>query len=352
MAMELTRGNLLENDAEALVNTVNTVGVMGKGIALQFKKAFPENYKAYQKACEIGEVVPGRMFVFELEGQVFQGPRYIINFPTKRHWKDRTRLDDIAAGLNALIGEIEKRDIQSVALPPLGCGSGGLSWKSVYPMLAEALSSLENVRVSVFEPAGAPEPEKMIDRTSKPKMTPGRAAVLMLMRRYLDTGWDYRLSLLELQKLVYFLQEAGENLRLRYKPLIYGPYADNLRHVLDRIEGHFVTGYGDGRNSPDTPLEPIGDAVERAESFVADQVGTQERLDRVSDLIEGFETPYGMELLSSTSWVAVHGIGDRKANTPEEAIELVQSWNSHKRRSMKPEHIRRAWSRLKEQGWL
>ena len=352
MAIELTRGNLLENDAEALVNTVNTVGVMGKGIALQFKKAFPENYKAYQKACEIGEVVPGRMFVFELEGQVFQGPRYIINFPTKRHWKDRTRLDDIAAGLNALIGEIEKRDIQSVALPPLGCGSGGLSWTSVYPMLAEALSSLENVRVSVFEPAGAPEPKKMIDRTSKPKMTLGRAAVLMLMRRYLDTGWDYRLSLLELQKLVYFLQETGENLRLRYKPLIYGPYADNLRHVLDRIEGHFVTGYGDGRNSPDTPLEPIGDAVERAESFVADQVGTQERLDRVSDLIEGFETPYGMELLSSTSWVAVHGIGDRKANTPEEAIELVQSWNSHKRRSMKPEHIRRAWSRLKEQGWL
>ena len=350
--IELVRGNLLKADVEALVNTVNTVGVMGKGIALQFRKAFPENYNSYREACDADEVVPGRMFVFELAGTMLQGPRYIINFPTKRHWRDRTRLDDIASGLNALVTEIDHRGIRSVALPPLGCGSGGLSWTTVYPLIEEALISLEKVRVLVFEPAGAPDPQQMVDRTSRPRMTAGRAAILMLMQRYVDTGWDYRLSLLELQKLAYFLQEAGENLRLRYKALVYGPYADNLRHVLHRIEGHFVTGYGDGRNSPDTPLAPECDAIKQAEAFLADKTGLQERLERVFEVIEGFETPYGMELLSSTHWVAVHGLGDKRARTPDEAADLVRSWNAQKARSMKVPHIHKAWSRLAEQGWI
>src|SRR6266446_2915424 len=113
-------GDILEADAEALVNTVNCVGIMGRGVALQFKNAYPENFKAYQSACARGEVQPGRMFVFET-GQLTH-PKYIINFPTKRHWRGKSRIEDIEAGLKALVEELQSRNIRSVAIPPLGSG--------------------------------------------------------------------------------------------------------------------------------------------------------------------------------------------------------------------------------------
>jgi len=148
--IEEIRGNLLEADVEAIVNAVNTVGVMGKGIALQFKQAWPENFKAYAKACKLGEVVPGHMFIFELDGLV--NPRFIINFPTKRHWRQRSRLDDIEYGLAALVDEIRRRDIHSVAVPPLGCGNGGLDWAVVRLMIEQAFSTLPDVHVLLYEP--------------------------------------------------------------------------------------------------------------------------------------------------------------------------------------------------------
>jgi O-acetyl-ADP-ribose deacetylase (regulator of RNase III) len=148
--LELVEGNLLEADAGALVNTVNTEGVMGKGIALQFSKKFPEMYAAYRAACKAGEVRPGRMHVFE-RGEMFQ-PRYVINFPTKRDWRSPSRLGDIEAGLAALVEEIRNRRIRSVALPALGCGNGGLNWKDVLPLIKAALEPLKDVRALVFPP--------------------------------------------------------------------------------------------------------------------------------------------------------------------------------------------------------
>lgn len=148
--IELVHGNLLEADVEALVNTVNTEGVMGKGVALQFKKAFPEMFEAYREACRRGEIEPGRMHVYERRDML--GPRYIINFPTKRHWRQPSRLEDIASGLKALVEQIRSRRIRSVALPPLGCGSGGLEWGKVFPLIQAALDPLENVRALVFPP--------------------------------------------------------------------------------------------------------------------------------------------------------------------------------------------------------
>jgi len=349
--MELTRGNLLEADAEALVNTVNTEGVMGKGIALQFKKAFPDNFEAYERACARGEVRAGQVFLFKREA--LDGPRYIFNFPTKRHWRERTRLDDLAAGLNDLVSQVERLDIRSIAIPPLGCGHGGLSWRTVFPLIEEAFAELaQSVRVLVFEPAGAPEPEAMVDRTTRPRMTPGRAALLTLMRRYLATGWEYRLSLIELQKLAYFLQESGESLRLRFTPLIYGPYADDLRHALSRMEGHFVRGFGDGRNAPTTTIEPLADAVDEAEHFIANNESLHIRLDRVTRLIENFETPFGMELLSSVHWVAVHGLAGQTARTAEDAARLLSRWNDRKARTFREDHVTAAWNRLVEEEWI
>jgi len=144
---------LLKADVEALVNTVNCVGVMGKGIALEFKQTFPRNFEVYQKACKTGEVKPGSMFVFKT-GSIFK-PQYIINFPTKRHWRDNSKIDNIKTGLVALIREISQLNIQSVAVPPLGCGLGGLNWSIVRPMIEKAFEDLPDVQVLLYEPEGS-----------------------------------------------------------------------------------------------------------------------------------------------------------------------------------------------------
>ena len=344
--IERVSGNLLEADVEALVNTVNTVGVMGKGIALQFKKAFPDNFKAYKRACESGKLVPGSVFVFETG--LLSGPRYIINFPTKRHWKGASRLEDIESGLAALRAEIRARKIDSIALPPLGCGNGGLEWRVVRPLIERDLGAIDGVRVQLFEPNGAPTALRMVDRTHRPKMTVGRAAVLGLMSRYKFPDYDYRLSVLEIQKLAYFLQVAGEPLRLNYQKAFYGPYADELRHVLNRLEGHFIVGFGDGQNKPDTPVDILPDVIDEANSLIASHPQASERFDRVTRLIEGFETPFGMELLSSVHWVTEQ----ENCSDLGSVISKVHDWSERKRTTMQPAHIEAAWTRLREYNWI
>jgi O-acetyl-ADP-ribose deacetylase (regulator of RNase III) len=150
--IEPAHGNLLTADAQALVNAVNCVGSMGKGIALQFKQAFPANFKAYEAACAAGAVMPGRMLIHDHGG--LANPRWIVNFPTKRHWRDKSRLRDIASGLKALIADVRRLGIRSIAVPALGCGLGGLDWIVVRPMIEEAFSALPDVRVLLFEPSG------------------------------------------------------------------------------------------------------------------------------------------------------------------------------------------------------
>ena len=210
LMIELKKGNLLDADAEALVNTVNTVGVMGKGIALQFRQAFPENFRVYEAACKREQVRPGRMFIFHTN--TLHNPKIIVNFPTKRHWKGKSRIEDIDAGLKDLIEAVKREQVKSIAVPPLGCGNGGLKWSEVRPRIEEAFKGVPDVKVYLYEPAGAPKPAEMKVATARPKMTGARAAILLLMSRYQVPG--YRLTLLEIQKLAYFLQMAGEPLKL------------------------------------------------------------------------------------------------------------------------------------------
>lgn len=346
--LELSSGNLLEAPVEALVNTVNTEGVMGKGIALQFKQAFPEMYKAYELACKAKEVRLGQMHVYDLGGLV-GGPKWIINFPTKGHWKSKSRISDIETGLQDLIDTVRRLDIRSIAVPPLGCGYGGLSWNEVRPMIEHAFAELPSVQVNLYPPSGAPDPTSMPIRTERPKITPGRAALIAIIQRYQRGLLDPFVSLLEIHKLMYFLQESGEPLKLRYEAKEYGPYALNLRQVLIRLDGHYLQGYGHGSDSPTTPIELKEGAIEAASVLVDSDAALHARMNRVSSLIEGFEDPYGLELLSSVHWVMCHDIAARDSSSA--AVEAVFAWNACKRQILKPEHLRCAWDRLKSQSW-
>ncbi len=344
--IELTAGDILKDDSDAIVNTVNCVGVMGRGIALQFKNVWPENFKAYEIACKRGEVQPGRMFVFDTEQ--LTSPRYIINFPTKRHWRGKSRMQDIDSGLTALVAEIEQRGIRSIAIPPLGSGLGGLDWADVLPRIEQAMQALPDVRVRIYEPKGAPLADKMHHSRDVPNMTAGRAALVELMSRYMRGLLDPTISLLEVHKLMYFMQEAGEPLRLKYVKAPYGPYAENLRHVLKAIEGHMVAGYADGGDDPTKPLSLVPGIASEAMAFLTTHQPTKERFDRVAELVDGFETPFGLELLATVHWVVTN---DESASTEGDVVARVHAWNERKQQ-FTPRHIGIALNVLSDQGWI
>lgn len=344
--IKLTQGDLLkQDDVDAIVNTVNCVGVMGKGIALQFKNKWPANFKAYVAACKAGEVQPGRMFVFDTGGLV--KPNFIINFPTKNHCKGSSTIAFIRDGLDDLVKTVRRLEIRSIAVPPLGCGNGGLDWNEVRPLIVDAFAQLPDVEVRLFEPSGAPDPKTMEVRTKRPRMTAGRAAMVKVLETYREM--NFGLSRIEVQKLAYFLQEAGGPLDLRFEKHQYGPYSDALRHALNTMEGHFIRGVGDG--VVEAEIEPTADALAEAEEFIArsEHVALADQVARVARLIDGYQSPYGMELLASVHWVATH---ESDVRSTDDAVRAVHAWNDRKRQLIKPQHVAAAWQRLSEDGWL
>jgi len=343
--IKIARGNLIKQNTEALVNTVNCEGFMGKGVALQFKLAFPDNFEFYQKACRNNEVHPGKMLVYETRG--LENPKYIINFPTKIHWRQKSRYEFIEEGLKDLIEIIKAKSIHSISLPPLGCGLGGLDWTKVRPIIESAFMDLPNVEMFLFEPVGAPIPDEMPIHTKQPKMTRARALFIKMIEQYAKL--DYRLSLLEIQKIAYFLQEGGEPLKLRYQAGRYGPYASNLNKLLEVLEGHYIRGYGDSQK-PDAEINLLKGSIEDANRYLSEHSEAIKHLEHVKKLISGFETPYGMELLSSVHWLAIHR--DRQAKDPIEAISGMAKWSDRKRAMFKPKHIKVAWDRLVSEGWI
>ncbi len=347
MTAQIASGDLLEQRVDAIVNTVNTVGVMGKGIALQFKRKWPANMKAYEAACKRGEVVPGKMFVFDNGGLV--EPKFIINFPTKRHWRQPSRLGDIEAGLVDLVAVVKQLRIRSIAIPPLGCGNGGLNWDDVRPRIEAAFAGLPDVEVRLFAPAPATSGvRELVPEVVKPKMTSGRAAIIKVLSIYREML--YALSQIEVQKLTYFLVQAGQDLGgLKFVKHTYGPYAAAMRHVLTKMDGAYLHGVGDGTRQSEITIIPS--ALEEAERFLASDEDdqTSARVQRVARLIEGFETPYGMELLATVHWAASQ---PTDASTFDEVISRVHGWNARKRQIMTPAHIKVAHERLVVEGWI
>lgn len=342
---EYRNGNILQADVEALVNTVNCVGIMGRGIALQFKNAFPQNFKEYQRACKNGEVQPGSMLVHATGA--LTNPKFVINFPTKRHWKGKSRMEDIEAGLIDLKAIIEHLGVRSIAIPPLGSGLGGLNWSDVRPRIEEMVNGLIDVQVTIYEPVEGTI-ERVINQDKEPpKMTVSRALLVKLMDRYRAAILDPYVTLLEVHKLLYLLQATGYPLRLRFEKAPYGPYASNVRHVLNAIEGYFIVGYDGGADEPEKRLDIIPGAIEDAGIKLVREVEVLVHLRRVFDLVEGWETPHGLELLSTVHWVNVQ----EKAFTKEEVLERVYEWNERKKQ-FTPRQIGLAYDALFNQGWL
>jgi len=345
--LEEAHGNLLAADAEALVNTVNTVGVMGKGIALQFKRAFPENFRAYVRACKRHEVELGRMFVHPTGA--ISNPKYVINFPTKKHWKSRSKLVDIESGLDSLREVIEKYNIRSVALPPLGCGNGGLDWADVYPAIQRALGELTEVEILVYPPVGAPAAAAMPVRTKRPNMTQTRAALILAFERYIrqsvaagisDTG---EMSIVEAQKAAYFLQVAGWPSKIEFFPSHFGPYAQTIDQFISHVEGHFIHGYGDGSSGSKATLTIDPEAVAEARRTLGNDDGLQSALDRMATIIDGFEFPYGIELLATVHYV----VAQHDDPPPVDAVATaIKEWSNRKGRIFSREQAALAYDHL------
>jgi len=306
MMMRFTQGNLLDAKVEAVVNTVNTVGVMGKGIALMFKERFAENYEAYVEACKAGEVQVGHMFV--TPGAELSGPRWIVNFPTKKHWRQPTKIEWVHDGLVDLKAVIREKNIRSIALPPLGCGNGGLDWADVRPMIEDALGDLPDVEVIVYEPTA--KYQNVAKRQGVEKLTPARALIAEMVRRYWVLGIEC--TLLEAQKLAWFLERSIKRLGLedpmdlQFKADRYGPYAHRLTHLLNGLDGSYL--HCDKRLADAAPFDTIWFEESKRETVelylrsaaARDYVPALEATDA---LIDGFQSPLGMEALATVDWL-------------------------------------------------
>jgi O-acetyl-ADP-ribose deacetylase (regulator of RNase III) len=309
LMITFTQGNLLDAEAEALVNTVNTVGVMGKGIALMFKEAFPENFKLYKQACDRDEIRVGRVFATERR-DVIGGPKWIINFPTKQHWRSPSRLEWIEEGLADLRRFIEEHTIHSVALPPLGSGNGGLDWNEVRPLIERTLNSLEDVVVLVYEPTS--RYQNVAKREGVEKLTPARALMTELIRHYWVLGFEC--TMLEIQKLAYFLEREitarnlDNPLQLEFRADRFGPFSPKLRHLLDALDGSYL--HCDKRLADAGLLDVIGyddKKIDRVALYLNSAAKVyRPALDATAQLIEGFESPLGMELLGTVDWLLSH----------------------------------------------
>ena len=319
-----TTGNLLEANAEALVNTVNTVGVMGKGIALMFKEAFPDNLALYEAACKQEGVTVGRMLVTKRENLI--GPKWIINFPTKKHWRNPSKIEWITEGLEDLKRVILTNGIRSIALPPLGSGNGGLDWRDVRPIIEDALGALPDVDVIVYEPTR--QYQNVSKRAGIEKLTPARALVVELVRRYWMLGIEC--TLLEIQKLAYMMERTilernlPNPLNLNFSANRYGPYADRLKHLLNGLDGSYL--HCEKRLADAGPLDIIwfdDDKKDKVAAFLTtpDAKIYRSVLEETTKTIDGFESPLGMELLATVDWLLHHELAEPSISSIRAALK-------------------------------
>jgi len=297
--IKYVKGNILESEAQAIVNTVNTVGVMGKGIALQFKREYPNNYKAYLEACKKKQIRVGEIFLFK-DHNLSSGDKIIINFPTKNDWRKPSELSFIEEGLNDLIVKIHENKIKSIAIPPLGAGNGGLDWLKVKKVIEEKLSNV-NIDIIIYEPT-----DQIVEHMKKErvKLTDARALLLYVLYDLVRNG-EY-VSEFSSEKVCYFLQRFGakEYFNLNFKPEFYGPYSGKVRYVLNALNGSYVMGYSDMSKKPFDPLTVVGDGYQTVISHIERKQELFKIAKETTNFLDGFYSDFALELLSSIDFIA------------------------------------------------
>ncbi|MCF3478263.1 Appr-1-p processing protein [Stenotrophomonas maltophilia] len=348
MTIKFEYGDLFTSGAEALVNTVNCVGVMGKGVALEFKKRWPENFKFYKKHCDDQSLRPGKVLIYDQGGMfVGEGPRFIVNFPTKDHWRSKSKMSYVDDGLDSLVEEIKRLSIKSVAMPPLGCGNGGLDWDEVRPLIVSKLSVLNDVSVELFGPSvrEASSPEY---KSKGVAMTEERAIFLRAVAA-LEPSFGGAIDRLSLQKIAYFIQVFGVQLNLSFEDSLYGPYSDSLKKSLfSMTRAGFISGYeGDGRFVSVTRLG-FAAAEDYSHSGIGGAPVGDEVVAKLIHLLDGFCSPYGLELLATVHW---HGAAASKT-VDHNIADIVHSLGDYRRSSFPRKEIEAALIRAKEDGLL
>lgn len=317
-------GNLLDSEAEALVNTVNTVGVMGKGIALQFKNMFPNNFKLYSNACKNKEVKVGQLLVTEEEA-LLAGKKIIINFPTKTNWRLPSEYQYIQSGLAELVKVIREKKIKSIAIPPLGSGNGGLDWNKVKPILEKYLADLD-CDIYIYEPSATIQEVLKKERV---KLTPARAMLLSVLYEMVRNG-EF-VSEFSSEKIAYFLQRFGakETFKLEFQPNFYGPYSGKVKHVLYYLNGSYIMGYSSKDKKPFEELGLIPDAETEVNEFLDKSENSHYKttVEKTKNFLSGFYSPFGLELLSTIDFI----ITEKKVNTQEAIAKELGNWSDRKK---------------------
>jgi O-acetyl-ADP-ribose deacetylase (regulator of RNase III) len=317
-------GNLLESEAQALVNTVNTVGVMGKGIALQFKNMFPNNFKTYATACKKKDVNVGKLLITE-EETLLRGRKIIINFPTKTNWKFPSEYSYIESGLTELVKAISESKIKSIAIPPLGAGNGGLDWNKVKALLEKHLSHLD-CEIYIYEPSNAIQEVLKKERV---KLTPARAMLLSVLYD-LNRNGEF-VSEFAAEKVAYFLQRFGAKdvFKLEYHPNFYGPYSGKVKHVLYYLNGSYIMGYSSKDKKPFEELRLIPDAENEVNEFLLKPENKihKEVTEKTKNFLSGFYSPFGLELLSTVDFI----MKDKQVATLEEISKELERWSDRKK---------------------
>lgn len=325
------KGNVLESSADALINTVNIVGVMGKGVALQFKKAYPDNFKAYVEACKSGEIAIGKLFV--TEDVSVNGHRYIINFPTKTTWRKPSEYSYISAGLDDLVRVLSEKNIKSVAMPPLGAGNGGLHWEKVKGIIEDKMSLID-VDIDVYEPSGQIVEKMKHERT---KLTDARALLLYVLFDLVSHG-EY-VSEFSSEKVCYFLQKFGASdlFNLKFYPRFYGPYSGKVRYVLYALNGSYIMGYSGMDKKPFDALTLVADGQDLVKEIVENDARLMGIAKKTMLFLDGFYSDYGLELLSSVDFI----LGLHLDADENKVYEYLKSWSSRKGELFaNKEHIR------------
>lgn len=320
--IEYRVGNLLESEAQALVNTVNTHGVMGKGVALQFKKLFPHNYKLYAKACKEQQVKIGELFVTEDES-LLTGKKIIINFPTKTDWRKPSEYAYIESGLRRLADLIHLEHLASVAIPPLGSGNGGLDWSRVKQLMEKHLSALD-CHIIVYEPSTIILEALKKERV---KLTPARAMLLAVLYDLVRNG-EF-VSEFSAEKVAYFLQRFGakDAFKLEFEPRFYGPFSGKVKHVLYYLNGSYIMGYSTKDKKPFDELGLLLDGEKEVDAFLSRKQNQHfsEIADRTKKFLFGFYSSFGLELLSTIDFI----ITQKNVRTVKEIEENL--WSDRKK---------------------